>query len=97
MNWLIPDNVREQGEFAPRLSPTNLGLLLNARIAAVHFGLMKLAEFDSIRATVWKPCASSKSTAVIFSIGTTWIRSSRWRRTSYPRSTAATLPLACGH
>jgi cyclic beta-1,2-glucan synthetase len=44
-NWLIPDSVREDGEIAERLSPTNLGLLLNARIAAVHFGLIKLDEF----------------------------------------------------
>jgi cyclic beta-1,2-glucan synthetase len=45
MNWMVPDNVHENGQFAPRLSPTNAGLLLNARIAAVHFGQMKLAEF----------------------------------------------------
>ena len=34
-NWLIPDNVREDGISIPRLSPTNLGFLLDARIAAV--------------------------------------------------------------
>jgi hypothetical protein len=44
-NWLIPDNVREDGEAALRLSPTNLGFLLNARIAALHFGVMGLEEF----------------------------------------------------
>jgi cyclic beta-1,2-glucan synthetase len=44
-NWLIPDNVREDGVQATRLSPTNLGLLLNARIAAVHFGYLTLPEF----------------------------------------------------
>ena len=43
--WLIPDNVREDGVQATRLSPTNLGLLLNARIAAVHFGYLTLPEF----------------------------------------------------
>jgi cyclic beta-1,2-glucan synthetase len=44
---LIPDNVREDGTEAKRLSPTNLGLLLNARVAAVHFGFLTLAEFVS--------------------------------------------------
>ena len=44
-NWMIPDYVREDGEAAHRLSPTNLGMLLNARIAAVHLGLLALAEF----------------------------------------------------
>ena len=37
-NWLIPDHVSEDGVVAERLSPTNLGFLLNARIAAVHLG-----------------------------------------------------------
>src|SRR5215831_14918627 len=44
-NWLIPDNVREDGTAALRLSPTNLGLLLNARVAAVHFGVLSAEEF----------------------------------------------------
>jgi hypothetical protein len=44
-NWLIPDSVRENGAVDLRLSPTNLGMLLNARIAAVHLGVMPLAEF----------------------------------------------------
>jgi cyclic beta-1,2-glucan synthetase len=44
-NWLIPDNLREDGQVDLRLSPTNLGMLLNARIAAVHFGFITLAEF----------------------------------------------------
>jgi hypothetical protein len=44
-NWLIPDNVRADGTPAPRLSPTNLGFLLNARVAAVHFGYLTLPEF----------------------------------------------------
>src|SRR5207302_7883185 len=29
-NWLIPDNIRDDGEVALLLSPTTLGLLLNA-------------------------------------------------------------------
>jgi len=44
-NWLIPDSVREDGTAELRLSPTNLGLLLDARIAAVRLGMMPLSEF----------------------------------------------------
>jgi cyclic beta-1,2-glucan synthetase len=45
-NWLIPDNV--QGEplrVAPRLSPTNLGVLLNARQVACSLGYLTVPEF----------------------------------------------------
>lgn len=44
-NWLIPDHVREDGAVTMTLSPTNLGMLLNARIAAVHFGALTLEKF----------------------------------------------------
>ena len=44
-NWLIPDSVSEDGAAELKFSPTNLGLLLNARVAAVHLGLAPLAEF----------------------------------------------------
>ena len=45
-NWLIPDNVQEEPyRRAERLSPTNLGLLFNARQAAVEFGYLTLSEF----------------------------------------------------
>src|SRR5262249_37085239 len=44
-NWLIPDNVRDDGTPALRLSPTNAGLLLNARVAALHFGVLSPEEF----------------------------------------------------
>jgi hypothetical protein len=45
-NYLIPDNVEENGLFeAARVSPTNVGLLLNARQAAVEFGFLSLPEF----------------------------------------------------
>jgi cyclic beta-1,2-glucan synthetase len=44
-NWMIPDNVNEDGTVDLRLSPTNLGMLLNARVAAVHLGLLRLPEF----------------------------------------------------
>jgi cyclic beta-1,2-glucan synthetase len=45
-HWLIPDNVKEENtEVAPRISPTNLGLLLNARQAACDFGYLTVPEF----------------------------------------------------
>ncbi len=45
-NWLIPDNVQEQPyRVAERISPTNLGFLLNTRQAAVEFGYLTLTEF----------------------------------------------------
>jgi cyclic beta-1,2-glucan glucanotransferase len=45
-NWLIPDIVKEAPPLvAHRVSPTNLGLLLDARIAAVDLGILTLPEF----------------------------------------------------
>jgi hypothetical protein len=45
-NYLIPDNVEEAGLFeAARVSPTNVGLLLNARQAACEFGFLTVPEF----------------------------------------------------
>jgi cyclic beta-1,2-glucan synthetase len=45
-NYLIPDNVEEEGLFeAGRVSPTNFGLLLNARQAAHTFGYLTVPEF----------------------------------------------------
>lgn len=45
-HWLIPDNVEEQGTHQVRkLSPTNLGMLFNARQAAYEFGFLTLPEF----------------------------------------------------
>jgi len=45
-NWLIPDNVQEEPyRVAERLSPTNLGLLFNARQVAVEFGYLTVSEF----------------------------------------------------
>lgn len=40
-NWLVPDNVEMEGErIAHRTSPTNIGLLLNANLAALDFGFI---------------------------------------------------------
>jgi cyclic beta-1,2-glucan synthetase len=42
---LIPDSVGENGSVDKRVSPTNIGMLLNARIAALHLGLLSLPNF----------------------------------------------------
>jgi hypothetical protein len=48
-HWLIPDNVEEQNTLQVRtLSPTNLGMLLNARQAAYEFGFITLPEFATL-------------------------------------------------
>jgi cyclic beta-1,2-glucan synthetase len=48
-HYLIPDNVEEKELFeAARVSPTNLGLLLNARQAAVEFGWLTVPEFSAL-------------------------------------------------
>ena len=45
-NWLIPDIVRENPSLvAHHVSPTNLGLLLNSRLAAHDLGFATLNEF----------------------------------------------------
>lgn len=45
-HWLIPDNVQENPPLvASRLSSTNLGLLLNARLAAHELGYSTLGEY----------------------------------------------------
>lgn len=45
-HWLIPDNVEEQNTVQIRkLSPTNLGMLFNARQAAYEFGFLTLPAF----------------------------------------------------
>lgn len=45
-NWLIPDNVQEEPRVvAARVSPTNIGLLLNARQAACELGYLTVPEF----------------------------------------------------
>ena len=45
-NWLVPDNVQEYPPgVAVRVSPTNVGLLLNARQVACEFGYLTVPEF----------------------------------------------------
>jgi cyclic beta-1,2-glucan synthetase len=47
-HWLIPDNVQQEEEnvkIAPRISPTNLGFLLNVRQIACEFGYLTVPEF----------------------------------------------------
>ena len=44
-HWLIPDNVQEEpANIAGRISPTNLGFLLNARQVACNFGYLTVPE-----------------------------------------------------
>jgi hypothetical protein len=48
-HWLVPDNVQEEPyRVAERISPTNLGFLLNARQAALEFGYLSLPEFVKV-------------------------------------------------
>ena len=48
-NFLIPDNVMEKGcREAPRVSPTNIGLLLNARQVACELGFLTAPEFAAL-------------------------------------------------
>jgi hypothetical protein len=45
-NYLVPDNVEEDAlKEAHRISPTNIGLLLNARQAACELGFLTVPEF----------------------------------------------------
>ncbi|MFZ0805825.1 MAG: glycosyl transferase, partial [Candidatus Sulfotelmatobacter sp.] len=46
-NWLIPDNVQEEPPaVAARISPTNLGMLLNSQQAACEFGFITVPELS---------------------------------------------------
>ena len=46
VNWLVPDRVQETPPAVVNtISPTNLGILLDARLAAFHLGYLTLAEF----------------------------------------------------
>jgi hypothetical protein len=48
-NWLIPDNIQEEPPaVAARISPTNLGLLLNARQVAVELGYLTIPELTAL-------------------------------------------------
>jgi hypothetical protein len=45
-HWLVPDNVQEEpANIASRVSPTNLGFLLNSRQIACEFGYLTVPEF----------------------------------------------------
>jgi hypothetical protein len=50
-NWLIPDNVQEEPYcVAARVSPTNVGFLLNARQVACEFGYVSVHELADLTA-----------------------------------------------
>ena len=45
-NWLVPDTIQEPASLiVHRISTTNLGLLLNSRLAAMDLGFLTLPEF----------------------------------------------------
>jgi cyclic beta-1,2-glucan synthetase len=54
-NWLIPDNIQEEpAQVAARVSPTNLGMLLNARQVACELGYLTVPELvRQTRRTLW--------------------------------------------
>ena len=57
-HWLIPDNVQEDDtKIAPRISPTNLGFLLNARQAACELGYLTVPEFAQQTLRTWATIA----------------------------------------
>jgi cyclic beta-1,2-glucan synthetase len=43
-NWLVPDNIEAPRKVAASVSPTNVGLLLNARQVANEFGYLTVPE-----------------------------------------------------
>src|SRR5260370_25924152 len=44
-NWLVPDNLQEEPfQIAARVSPTNIGFLLNAQQVACEFGYLTVPE-----------------------------------------------------
>ena len=50
-HWLIPDNVEERElHIAARVSPTNLGLLLNSRQVAERLGYLTVPQFADLTA-----------------------------------------------
>ncbi len=72
-NYLVPDNVAEEGfREAPRISPTNIGLLLNARQAACELGFLTTPEFAVLtRHTLATILRIAKMPGVIFATGMT--------------------------
>jgi cyclic beta-1,2-glucan synthetase len=50
-HWLIPDNLQQDPPvMAQKISPTNLGLLLNARLAAYELGFLTVEEYIHLTA-----------------------------------------------
>jgi hypothetical protein len=47
-NWLVPDNIEAPRKIAPSVSPTNVGLLLNARQVASEFGYLTVPEMVAL-------------------------------------------------
>ena len=80
-NYLVPDNVEEHELFeAARVSPTNFGLLLNARQAAHTFGYLTAPEFVTLSHAAWTRTTAWRSGTGTSTTGTTRGRSSRFAR-----------------
>ncbi len=47
-NWLVPDNIEAPRKVAASVSPTNVGLLLNARQVAAEFGYLTVPEMAAL-------------------------------------------------
>ena len=47
-HWLVPDNFQEPAKVAARVSPTNIGLLMNVRQVALRFGYLTVPEFAQL-------------------------------------------------
>jgi cyclic beta-1,2-glucan synthetase len=48
-NWLVPDNIQDEPrKIAANISPTNVGLLLNARQVASEFGYITMPEMVNL-------------------------------------------------
>ncbi|GAC1428348.1 MAG: hypothetical protein NVS1B11_07950 [Terriglobales bacterium] len=81
-HWLLPDNVQEDPQkIAARISPTNIGFLLNARQVASDFGYLTVPEFAEL---------TSKSLATISRLSKYRGHLYNW----YDTRTLATLPPA---
>ena len=95
-NWLIPDNVREDGASVPRLSPTNLGFLFDVRIAAVHFGYSRFLNSQPRRPRRFRRFGTFRNTRDTYSTGARMRVCGPWNRVLYPLWIVATLSLVCG-
>ena len=71
-HWLVPDSVQEEpAKIAARVSPTNLGFLLNARQIACELGYLTVPEFVEQTQRTLDTMSRMRVTADISSTGMT--------------------------